>query len=85
MQFEVTAAERTGLLAELTAILSHEHINILGCNIDNRDAASGVVYIYLNGELPKPDLITGIISRLAKVKHVFEVKRVIGNAQGRRR
>jgi RelA/SpoT family (p)ppGpp synthetase len=85
VQFEVTAAERTGLLAELTAILSHEHINILGCNIDNRDAASGVVYIYLNGELPKPELITGIISRLAKVKHVFEVKRVIGNANGRRR
>jgi GTP pyrophosphokinase len=85
VQFEVMAAERTGLLAELTAILSHEHINILGCNIDNRDAASGVVYIYLNGELPKPDLITGIISRLSKVKHVFEVKRVIGNGNGRRR
>jgi GTP pyrophosphokinase len=85
VQFEVTAAERTGLLAELTAILSHEHINILGCNIDHRDAASGLVYIYLNGELPKPDLITGIISRLSKVKHVFEVKRVIGNGNGRRR
>ena len=88
VQFLVTAAERSGLLAELTTVLSNEHINILGCNINNDEAdESGLVHISLWGELPKPDLITGIIVRLGKVKHVFEVKRVVGNsnANGRRR
>jgi GTP pyrophosphokinase len=85
VQFEVTAAERTGLLTELTAVLAHERINILGCNLDTRDAASGVVYIYLSGELPRPDLVSGIINRLGKVKHVFEVKRVTGSGNGRRK
>jgi len=88
VQFLVTAAERSGLLAELTTVLSNEHINILGCNINNTEAdESGLVHISLWGELPKPDLITGLIVRLGKVKHVFEVKRVVGNnnANGRRR
>ena len=88
VQFLVTAAERSGLLAELTTVLSNEHINILGCNINNDEAdESGLVHISLWGELPKPDLVSGIIVRLGKVKHVFEVKRVVGNinANGRRR
>ena len=83
VQFLVTAAERSGLLADLTTVLSNEHINILGCNIDNNEAdESGLVHIYLSGELPKPDLVTGIMVQLGKVKHVFEVKRVVGNSNG---
>lgn len=76
VHFEIAAADRTGLLADLTQIISHEHINILGCNLNRKDAANGVISIYLSVELPRADLVTNVINKLNKVKHVFDVRRI---------
>jgi GTP pyrophosphokinase len=77
-QFMVVAAERVGLLAELTRVLSDSKINIIDVSITKRDLKYGEVEVYLKTELSGAGQITPVMNKLKGVSNVFEVTRVNG-------
>ncbi len=81
VQFMVMAAERVGLLAELTRVLSDSKINIIDVNIAKRDLKHGEVHVYLKTELAGAQQITPVMNKLKSVANVFDVMRV--NGRGR--
>ncbi len=81
VQFMVMAAERVGLLAELTRVLSDSKINIIEVNIAKRDLKHGEVHVYLKTELAGAQQITPVMNKLKSVANVFDVVRV--NGRGR--
>ena len=81
VQFMVTAAERVGLLAELTRVLSDSKINIIDVSITKRDLKHGEVHVYLKTELAGALQITPVMNKLKSVGNVFDVTRV--NGRGR--
>ncbi len=81
VQFMVMAAERVGLLAELTRVLSDSKINIIGVSIAKRDLKYGEVHVYLKTELAGAQQITPVMNKLKSVANVFDVMRV--NGRGR--
>ena len=81
VQFMVTAAERVGLLAELTRVLSDSKINIIDVSITKRDLKHGEVHVYLKTELTSAQQITPVMNKLKSAGNVFDVTRV--NGRGR--
>ncbi len=75
VQFLVVAAERTGMLADLTRVLAENHINITDVNITKRDLRTGEVVIHLKTELSAAQQISTVMNRLKQVANVFEVTR----------
>jgi GTP pyrophosphokinase len=82
VQFIVVAAERTGLLADLTKVLADNKINIVDVSIPKRDLKHGEVKVYLKAELANAAQIAPIMNRLKQVDNVFDVSRVT-NGRGR--
>lgn len=78
VQFMVTAAERTGLLAELTQILAENKINITDVSIAKRDLQRGEVKVWLKAELSNANQVAPLMNRLKQVRNVFEVNRLSG-------
>ena len=82
VQFMVKAAERPGMLNDLTTVLADRKINILGCNIERRDLRKGEVSIWLMVELSNAGQVSKVLSDLNNVINVFDVRRVV---QGHKR
>ncbi|MCS6772713.1 MAG: bifunctional (p)ppGpp synthetase/guanosine-3',5'-bis(diphosphate) 3'-pyrophosphohydrolase, partial [Thermoflexales bacterium] len=80
--FRVLAAERTGLLADLSNVLADNRVNITQVNILKRDLRRGEVVIHIAAELYSAQQVPLLLNRLSKVNNVFEVTRVI-SARGR--
>jgi GTP pyrophosphokinase len=76
VQFLIRSAERPGMLFEITSVLAENKINILGCNIDERDLNKGEVQIWLKVELTSVGQVSQVMSKLEKVQNVFEVRRL---------
>ena len=77
VQFMVKAAERPGMLNDLTTVLADRKINILGCNIERRDLRKGEVSIWLMVELSNATQVSKVLSDLNNVTNVFDVRRVV--------
>jgi GTP diphosphokinase / guanosine-3',5'-bis(diphosphate) 3'-diphosphatase len=82
VQFLVTAAERVGLLGELTTALADQKINITGCNIAKRNLKQGEVQVWIKVEVRSANDIAGAMSRMKSVKNVFDVNRVTNQPRG---
>jgi GTP pyrophosphokinase len=76
VQFLVTAAERTGLLADLTRVLAENKINITDIGLAKRDLKTGEVIVHLKTELQPSQQISAVMNRLKQVANVFEVSRI---------
>ncbi len=76
VQFLIVAAERTGLLADLTRVLAESHINITDIGIAKRDLRTGEAIIHLKTELSPTQQISAVMNRLKQVNNVFEVSRI---------
>jgi len=79
VQFMVKAAERPGMLNDLTSVLADKKINILGCNIEHRDLRRGEVSIWLKVELSNAAQVGKVLNDLNNVTNVFDVRRVLQN------
>jgi GTP pyrophosphokinase len=79
--FRVIAAERTGLLADLTKVLADQKINIIDVSIAKRDLKHGEVQVYLKTELANTQQVMPIMNRLKQVSNVFDVTRVNGRVR----
>ena len=76
IQFLVSAVDRPGLLNELTGVLSDSNINIIACNILNRNQKLGETNIWFKVELRNANEAVTTMSKLQRVRNVFDVKRV---------
>jgi GTP pyrophosphokinase len=76
VQFLVVAAERTGLLADLTRVLAESKINITDIGLAKRDLKTGEVIVHLKTELQPSQQISTVMNRLKQVANVFEVNRI---------
>jgi GTP pyrophosphokinase len=76
VQFMVDAAERPGLLAELTSALAEKKINILNCNVAKRDLKHGQVKVWILAAFSHLNQVAEAMNRMKQVKNVFEVTRV---------
>ena len=76
IQFLVSAVDRPGLLNELTGVLSDSNINIIACNILNRNQKLGETNIWFKVELRNANEAVNTMSKLQRVRNVFDVKRV---------
>jgi GTP pyrophosphokinase len=76
VQFLVVAAERTGLLADLTRVLAENRINITDIGIAKRDLRTGEVIVHMKTELAPSQQISTVMNRLKQVANVFEVSRI---------
>ena len=76
VQFLVVAAERTGLLADLTRVLAENRINITDIGIAKRDLRTGEVIVHMKTELSPTQQISTVMNRLKQVNNVFEVNRI---------
>ena len=76
VQFLVVAAERTGLLADLTKVLAENKINITDIGIAKRDLRTGEVIVHMKTELSPTQQISTVMNRLKQVANVFEVSRI---------
>ena len=81
VQFRVIAAERTGLLADLTKVLADQKINIVDVSIAKRDLKHGEVQVFLKTELANTQQVMPVMNRLKQVSNVFDVSRVNGRAR----
>jgi GTP pyrophosphokinase len=81
VSFKVIAAERTGLLADLTKILADQKINIIDVTIAKRDLKHGEVQVFLKTELSNTQQVMPVMNLLKQVSNVFDVSRVNGRAR----
>ncbi len=76
VQFMVVAAERPGLMAELTKVLADNQINIIDLGIAKRDLRFGEVRVWIKAELPSAGQVPAVMNKLKQVRNVFEVTRL---------
>ncbi len=76
IQFLVSAVDRPGLLNELSGVLSDSNINIIACNILNRNQKLGETNIWFKVEMRNAGEAVTTMSKLQRVRNVFEVTRV---------
>jgi len=76
VQLMIVAAERPGLMAELTKVLADNQINIIDLGIVKRDLRFGEVKVWLKAELPSAGQVPALMSKLKQVRNVFEVSRL---------
>ncbi len=76
VQFMVVAAERPGLMAELTKVLADAQINIIDLGIAKRDLRFGEVRVWIKAELPNAGQVAAVMNKLKQVRNVFEVNRL---------
>jgi GTP pyrophosphokinase len=81
VQFLVTAAERQGLLHDLTGVLASLRINIIDCRIVRRDLKLGESTVWIKVELTHTDAVATTMNKLSQVRNVFDVKRVLNARQ----
>jgi GTP pyrophosphokinase len=78
VHFVVTAADRTGLLHEITKVFSDNGINLSDFSMTDRDSKHGEVKMYFKAALANALQVSPIMNRLKQVKNVFDVTRVNG-------
>jgi GTP pyrophosphokinase len=78
VHFVVTAADRTGLLHELTKVFSDSGINLSDFSMTDRDSKHGEVTMYFKAALANATQVSPVMNRLKQVKNVFDVTRVNG-------
>ncbi len=77
VQFLVTAAERQGLLHDLTGVLASMGVNIVDCRVVRRDLKLGESTIWFKVEVPHTDAVSRILNKLEQVRNVFDASRVL--------
>lgn len=83
VQFLVTAAERQGLLHDLTGVLTSMGVNIIDCRVVRRDLKLGESTIWFKVEVSHTDAVSRILNRLEQVRNVFDASRVL-NARSKK-
>ena len=71
---QITAADRTGLLADVTIKLSNMHINIH--TMDSRELKDGRAVITVTIDVLGRNHLKGVISKLAEINGIEEIKRL---------
>ncbi len=77
VQFLVTAAERQGLLHDLTGVLTSMGVNIIDCRVIRRDLKLGESTIWFKVEVSHTAAVSRILNRLEQVRNVFDASRVL--------
>ncbi len=77
VQVEIKALDRSGLLGDLSAILSEYRVNILSGNMST--SADRIATVRFTIEMAETSMLNAIIAALSRVDSVFEVHRVQGN------
>jgi len=79
VQFVVTAAERPGLLSEVSSVFSEQRINLVDFGIVERDQKQGTVDLFFTAEVARTNEVGMLLNRMKLVKNVFDTRRVMGN------
>lgn len=79
VQFVVTAAERPGLLSEVSSVFSEQRINLVDFGIVERDSKQGTVDLFFTAEVARANEVGMLLNKMKLVKNVFDTRRVIGN------
>ncbi|MFT6984841.1 MAG: RelA/SpoT family (p)ppGpp synthetase [Psychromonas sp.] len=75
LTFRVEALDRSGLLKDITTLLSNEKVNVLGVNsISNVKNQSAIIDINL--EVHNSEDITNLLNKLKQLKNIIDVRRL---------
>jgi GTP pyrophosphokinase len=84
VDIEIQAWDRSGLLRDVTNVLSHEKVNVLSVNTltDTRD---GIARMRITVEVDGLETLGRLFSRIQQLSNVIEVQRLRSGAKGRKR
>lgn len=71
----VVAYDRRGLLNDITSILSHASVNVIGANTQTRTDNTAILYLTL--EISSLAMLDKVLSKMALLPNVLEVYRVL--------
>ncbi len=75
VDIEVTAHDRRGLLHDITAVFSDARVNIAAVDMQTA-RAQNVARVSLTAEVSDIDELSGLLSRIARIPNVTDVRRV---------
>src|SRR5699024_12493638 len=78
VQIQVEALDRSGLLSDVTKVLSDSHVNILSANVAtsrDRTAKSGFVF-----EMAEPSHLGHVLRAVRNIDGVYDVVRFTGSS-----
>ncbi|MFV0426890.1 MAG: RelA/SpoT family protein [Beutenbergiaceae bacterium] len=76
VQMQVEALDRSGLLSDVTKVLSENHVNILSANVaTSRDRVATSRFVF---EMAEPNHLGHVLAQVRQIEGVFDVFRLTG-------
>ncbi|MGO2132808.1 MAG: RelA/SpoT family protein, partial [Halomonas sp.] len=75
VDIEIEAWDRSGLLSDVTTVLSSEKINVLSVNT-RMDTDDGIARLYITLEVEGLEMLGRLLTRIQQLPNVFEVRRL---------
>ncbi len=77
VQIQVEALDRSGLLSDITRVLSENHVNILSASVStSRDRVALSRYVF---EMGDPSHLDHLLNQVRRIEAVYDVYRVKSN------
>ena len=75
-EINIYSANRTGMLAEITRILTEKNVSILKMNV--RTSKQGTATTSISFEVANKDELNNVIERLSSIEDVIDIERTTG-------
>jgi GTP pyrophosphokinase len=80
LDIDIQAWDRSGLLRDVTGVLSSDKVNVLSVNTLT-DTEDGIARMRITLEVDGLETLSRLFSRIQQLSNVIEVRRLRGNAQ----
>ncbi|XKE46829.1 GTP diphosphokinase [Halomonas organivorans] len=84
VDIEIQAWDRSGLLRDVTAVLSHEKVNVLSVNTLT-DSDDGIARLQITLEVDGLETLGRLFSRIQQLANVIEVRRLRSGGKGKKK
>ncbi|MBB3140001.1 GTP diphosphokinase [Halomonas organivorans] len=84
VDIEIQAWDRSGLLRDVTAVLSHEKVNVLSVNTLT-DTDDGIARMQITLEVDGLETLGRLFSRIQQLPNVIEVRRLRAGGKGKKK
>lgn len=84
VDIEIEAWDRSGLLRDVTSVLSHDKVNVLSVNT-RTDTDDSIARMMITAEVDGLETLGRLFSRIQQLPNVIDVKRLRSGAKGNKR